>query len=81
MREKPHLRFARRLNAGKEKLDRHTSGCYECKLWLYDTSTFRISLYEYGTEIGYADITFQQIYRNKFNPIIDAINALEDLIP
>ncbi|MBK8123900.1 MAG: hypothetical protein IPK54_10185 [Dokdonella sp.] len=80
MREKPHIRFTRRINAGKEKLDRHTAGAYTWILQLYSPSVFRISLYQYGTEIGWADVTFKQIYRNKFNPIIDAINSLEDLI-
>lgn len=80
MREKPHIRFTRRINTGKEKLEKHTAGCYTWLFQLHSPSTFRISLYFYGAEIGWADVTFKQIYRNKFNPIIDAINSLEDLI-
>lgn len=80
MREKPHIRFTRRINAGKEKIDKYRSQYYTWKLWLYAPSIFRVSLYHCEMEMGYVDVTFQQIYRNKFNPIIDALNLLEDLI-
>lgn len=78
MTEKPHLRFTRRLNVFFEKQKKLTCDVYSWELVLVTPSVFELRLFRHDCILTAKKITFHAILRNKFNPIVDAFNELED---